>query len=225
MFTVITGQLVKDPVVYTKDQAIYAISKDLMNVFASSDYHMLKETNKLHNRDQFNNYQDKTNTIIQNHNQTVGKDDVFLCLGDISEAELKLPAHISKLFELASSLTGMKFLIVGNNDNLDDEFYYKCGFRHVFREPFTIGNYVFSHEPLNMPNLGYNSDYINIHGHIHMSKIYRNMDWKNHIDVCWNTEVHDFRPQKISKYIDLYKSGAYNGKTVYAPFLTDDNQV
>lgn len=222
MFTVITSQIKSAPKTISKDEAIHLIRT--MDPIVAGDYHLLKETNKLHSQATYDTYRKQTLDTIEMHNSHVSKDDLVVFVGDISEMELSDPKHIAELYRMIHSLNGRKILIVGNNDNFDDAFYHKCGFEYVERKYIAYDNLIFSHIPLNLEDMKCNSDVVNIHGHIHGSKAYRNMNWKNHIDVYH--KVHDNKPLRVSEYLKNFKDGKYNDYfTTHATFATDDNQV
>jgi hypothetical protein len=53
------------------------------------------------------------------------------------------------------------------------------------------------------------NDEVNIHGHIHGSRCYWNVDWKNHYDV-WD---QDFYPTTIREALEVIRKGLYQGRT------------
>ena len=54
-----------------------------------------------------------------------------------------------------------------------------------------------------------NMDEVNIHGHIHGSHIYWNVDWRNHYDV-WD---EGFNPITIRECLDILERNEYKAKT------------
>lgn len=222
MFTVITSQFTRPLKKITKEEAIHLITTE--NPFISGDYHLLKETNKKHSDRHFEQYYKQTQNNIQMHNRCVGENDLWLCVGDISESELHKAEDIAALYNMIKSLHGRKILIIGNNDNFDDEFYYKCGFEYVSRSYIATPQYIFSHEPQNMAELKVSSDVLNLHGHLHGAGSYRNMDWKQHIDVFHGK--HDGSVLQFSQYLDNYRNGMYRDYySTYATFATDNVRV
>ena len=147
------------------------------------------------------------------HNKYVKENDYFVFLGDISEQEFfdeSRPEYLEyrkKLYEMCKRLNGKKIMITGNNDTGTDNYYKKLGFIEVIREPVLLGRHVLSHEPIKT-----DKGILNIHGHIHGSKEYWNIDYKDHIDAYYGIYGH---PVKLSYLDNYYESGKYTGcKTV-----------
>lgn len=223
MFTVITSQLKTSPKVMSKSEAYRVIQNE--DPICSADYHLLKELNRVHSKEDYETFAKQTKDVIEMHNDTVKDTDWFLFLGDISEKEISKPEDIAKLYYLIKSLKGRKIMIRGNNENFDDVFYNKCGFEYVETKKYiAFPTLIFSHEPLNLESMGLSSDVLNIHGHLHGSAEYRNMNWKNHADVWFKTTKSI--PLRVSQYIELWMQGAYNDSiSTYATFARDDIRV
>ena len=178
------------------------------DAWISSDYHLLAEMLKGTGKNI-----SRSEEIIRMHNKYVKPDDLFFFLGDISEQEFfdindsKNKEITEILINLCKSLNGKKIMITGNNDTAPDSFYKKLGFIEIYREPILLERHVFSHEPIDTEE-----GILNVHGHIHGSKEYWNVDFKDHIDAYYGIYGH---PVKLSYLDDFYNSGKYKGcKTV-----------
>jgi len=122
--------------------------------------------------------------IIEKENELVGNDGIFIFLGDLLykgfHTEYEIPREMkSEVIKYIKRFKGKyKILIRGNHDNLPDEFYIDTlGFTHVCSS-LTYGNIVFTHQPeiVSAPK-------INIHGHIHGSRVYVEKKPINYADV------------------------------------------
>jgi len=177
----------------------------------SCDYHLLGELMKGSGADI-----SRSQEIIKMHNKYVKPNDLFLFLGDISEEEYydiknkENEDRLNLLIKLCKQLNGKKIILIGNNDAGTDSFYKKLGFIEIIREPVLLGRHVFSHEPIET-----DEGILNVHGHIHGSKCYWNVDYQDHIDAYYGLYGH---PVKLSFLDDYYNNGKYTGcKTVIKP--------
>lgn len=187
------------------------------NPWFSSDYHIFREF-RFDNGNWANNLEkdakSHTNKIIKMHQKYVQPNDVFVFLGDLCESELNgRPDYQEKLIDICNKLNGTKILIKGNNDMMPNEFYYKCGFVHIFDKPVFSTKYhcVFSHIPVDLKPLKVDNTFLNVHGHIHGSRNYWSMDWHNHIDVY--PEMNGNKPMKWSELIHNFENHLYDGFT------------
>lgn len=221
MFGIISDSLKRStvPKRLSESEAIQLIESS--DPWITSDYHIYKEfryDNGHYAKELYRNAKIRTEKMLKMHETCVGKDDVVLFLGDLSESEINdTPDYQEKLKLTVRNMKGIKILIKGNNDEMPDSFYYDCGFRYVhpYMDPILSQKYkvVFSHVPWDICNSKLDSDWINIHGHIHGSKNYWNMDWHRHIDVF--PEINDCKPMKIAELMKRYAEGRYKGKTTY----------
>lgn len=189
---------------------------DSTNFWISSDYHLFKYIKSLPNTLPSQQAFQNPNEMAEIHNSTVSDGDVFLFLGDLSESELMdKPEYQGSVKKLAYSLNGIKIMVKGNNDTMPDDYYYDCGFVYVTSEPLISHRKksVFTHIPYDIVNSKFTKEYINIHGHIHGSKKYWNMNPDRHIDVYPGMHMN-----KILKYTDYCKNyllGKYRGTQIY----------
>lgn len=126
----------------------------------------------------------RTNDIVKRFTSVLKQGDPVICLGDLCDK------HTSNM-ELVTSFvnrinTGNMFLILGNNDYYTISDYIKMGFKYVTDE-FSFKkdgkDIVMTHAPI--PT---RSKRINIHGHIHGSGVYWNMNPAGHYDVFVGTD-------------------------------------
>lgn len=166
-----------------------------------TDYHLLKEL-KHGSTDTT-----RTENIIKMHNSVIKPNDLVLFEGDITEEEyfdMNIIKYIKMVSNLVKKLNGHKIMIMGNNDSGTKDMYLKMGFEEVYEQPLLGKKYLFSHEPQIMTKY---PGILNIHGHIHGSKKYYNMDAKNHLDSYYGLYG---KPMKLSELVEYYNSGKYN---------------
>ena len=158
-----------------------------MAKFVFSDPHFDSASIIINGRRPFKTVAEMNKTLIENYNQTVGKQDICYWLGDIMYDATK-----EKVFKLLRHMRGRKYLIMGNHDrNHSETWWLSCGFDKVFPHPiYDATKYILlSHEPL--PEFGDNPPIVNIHGHIHI----QDYDFPYHrqcINVC--VEKTDYKP-------------------------------
>lgn len=191
-------------------ELINGLCEAVMNdvYWISADYHLYKEKRKT-GAEREQALKD-TKDVIKLHNSIVKKDDPFIFLGDLSESEYADAGYevLKVIKETTSRLNGKKALmIIGNNDTCGNQFYKDCGFEFISRA-YMLSNskLVLSHYPVNT-----SGDQINVHGHIHGSKKYWDIDPKNKIDCYWKLWGG---PVKYSTLLEALKSGKYKGVRV-----------
>lgn len=184
-------------------------------IYLTSDLHFHKLE-----QDQFDNKVDESRKRIKEaitkQNKTVNDNDVYIVLGDIAHRRNQ-SKFLDMIKDEYNQMKGIKILVKGNHDTLNNDFYHECGFDIVVNM-FTWKNYVFTHEPIPV-----DGDRINIHGHIHEEKIYINMGWKNHINVF--CEYYNMYPISLEDALNKYNKGFYTGRTVYDPSYPYYNQM
>ena len=129
--------------------------------------------------------------VVDRERKIVGNDGIFIFLGDLIykafDSEYNIPEGMrEKVLKYANGFTGKyKIFIRGNHDNLPDEFYIKkCGFTHVCAS-LKYDNYIFTHQPVIVRD-----PKLNIHGHIHGTRIYTESQPRNYIDVYTLNSLH-----------------------------------
>lgn len=158
----------------------------MQSTFMISDMHFGHKNIMLYENRPFNDVEEMDNSIIQNWNKVVGKNDKVFVLGDVSFYNKEKTAQIIK------SLNGYKTLILGNHDEERSLMWWReTGFEEVYRYPIVFEKfYILSHEPL---YLSRNMPYANIHGHIHHLKY----DDKQFFNV--SVECIDYTPISFEK--------------------------
>ncbi len=136
-----------------------------MKIYMISDTHFNhKNIIKYCNRP-FKDINEMNNTIIDNWNEIVKKEDVVYHLGNFFfESEFNLKAIVTRL-------NGTIYLIRDNYDSLTVKSYEDCGIKVLMDVPIILDEYkiVLSHKPL--PDTMIKGGYINIYGHIHQKKL------------------------------------------------------
>ena len=117
---------------------------------------------------------------IERINSVVGKNDTFVCLGDVGKAEY-----------VSSIKAGLKILLLGNHDKKRDYLDY---FDEIYEGPIFISKKILlSHEPV------YGLSWcLNIHGHDH-NNIEKYDENCKHINLAAN--VCDYMPVSLGKLI------------------------
>lgn len=119
-----------------------------------SHHNIIKYTNR-----PFSSTDEMNQTILNNWNRVVSEDDIVFHLGDFALGMAENRAYF------ASQLKGKKRLILGNHDLGNSQKYLDIGFQEVYKYPIVFQQkYILSHRPL---DLGADSIFYNIHGHIH----------------------------------------------------------
>ncbi len=141
----------------------------------------------------FKDVEEMNNTIINNWNKVVKKEDIVYHLGDLflgSKYDLE---------DILSKTNGKIYLIRGNHDRLTVKSYEDVGITVLKNAPIILEEYkaLLSHRPL--PNTMIPENYINIHGHIHDKVLDNTYNKSNHINV--SCDVLDFKPILLEKLI------------------------
>ena len=136
----------------------------------------------------FKDIDEMNNTIINNWNRVVDKDDIVYHLGDVLLGD--------DIKSFLNRLNGKIYLIRGNHDGKSINFYNNIGLEVVpTKTKLEEYKIILSHRPLEnnqIPN-----GYINIHGHIHNAKLDDSFDSNKH--KCVSVEVIDYMPIEIEK--------------------------
>lgn len=143
----------------------------------------------------FKDINEMNETIINNWNSIVKKDDTIYHLGDFC---LSNDDEIKNIF---NKLNGNKILIRGNHDRKPVKFYENVGFKVLTHAPIILGEYkiMLSHVPL--PDAKIKEGYINLHGHIHNKKISddypKNYTENKHVNL--SVDVTNYKPVSLDK--------------------------
>lgn len=162
-----------------------------MIYFISDTHFFHKNIIKYCNRP-FNSVEEMNNTIINNWNKTVKKEDIVYHLGDFI-------LNNNELESIVKRLNGKIYFIRGNHDHKSINYYNRMGL-NVIPTQTKLDEYkiVLSHRPLSDEQIP--KGYKNIHGHIHEKELDENIFDKNkHINV--SVDVINFTPIDINKLI------------------------
>ena len=149
----------------------------------------------------------KTQMIQNSINRRVSKDDSLVILGDLDGKKGSGSYSETKRF-----LSGIHckniYLVLGNNDPYKIRDYVRLGFKSVVVETewdkSPVDKVILTHCPI---PVGLRQ--VNIHGHIHGSRCYWNVDWHNHYDV-WDEQ---FVPITIGECLEILERGLYTARS------------
>ena len=128
-------------------------------IYMSSDLHFNHDRDFIWKERGFNSVEEMNETIVQNCNSVVSKQDRLFFLGDFALCGK------DKIIEIGQRLNGRKTLILGNHDGASLKTYYEAGFEMVSKYPIILENFfILSHTPQFVTSDGL---YANIHGHVH----------------------------------------------------------
>ena len=135
-------------------------------------------------------------TIINNWNQVVKKNDIVYHLGDFVDIDY---SQMDNIKQFTDRLNGRIRIILGNHDRIVPYFeWLNFGFDRVYDQPIIIDNFIIlSHEPLFLNDFA-NSNakaYINIHGHVH-GNVFNN---SHYVNVC--VERINYSPVNLDKLV------------------------
>ena len=145
----------------------------------------------------FKDINEMNETIIKNWNELVTNDDIVYHLGDIAFG-IKEDA-----IDIISLLNGKKYIVRGNHDKWNVNFYESCGLTILRNPPIKLEKYklLLSHVPVSDKLIP--KDYINLHGHIHNKNLYECIEnylpseysLEKHINI--SCDVTNFKPISI----------------------------
>lgn len=126
------------------------------NIYVSSDWHLWNKNST----DTHHPYKTKKHIddIAIAHATTIGPNDVFIHLGDLSDPAA---TDVDQMKNIIQNIPGFKILCRGNHDIESDDYYKDLGF-NIVCDAVTYYNIVFSHKPCKV-----DQDQLNIHGHLH----------------------------------------------------------
>lgn len=152
-----------------------------MRTFFIADLHFDDENIMNYENRPFESVEAMNNHIIAKWNETVNENDNIYLLGDIGNID-----YISKL-------NGKKYLVKGNHDTYDNEFYRNHGFAEVYDLPVIYNEFwILSHEPMYINN---NMPYANLFGHVHNNPNYNSASTHG---FCVSVERIDYTPIELS---------------------------
>lgn len=139
----------------------------------------------------FKTLEEMNETLINNWNSIVDKDDIVYHLGDFT-------IDYDNLDKLINRLNGKIYLISGNHEGKSIKFYSDIGLT-VLPTKTKLDEYkiILSHKPLD--NNLIPKGYINVHGHIHNAPLTENFDKNTH--YCISVERTNYKPITIEEII------------------------
>ena len=153
----------------------------MAKIYFIADPHFGDERIRRYENRPFQNTKDMDLKMICNWNDLIDASDFVYVLGDFGADGYEA--------ELLSKLNGHKYLIKGNHDSKDNNYYRKAGFEEVYDYPIIIdGFWILSHESL---YVNANMPYANIFGHVHNSPNIKDYS-KQHF--CVSVERIDYTP-------------------------------
>ena len=136
----------------------------------------------------FKDVDEMNQTLIKNWTSVVGKDDIVYHLGDFAFKNSRIP-------DLVDQLNGTIYLIKGNHDSENIEYYNKRGFVVLpTRTLIEDKKYILSHKPI--PDADIPKGYINIHGHIH-NKPLEGEEFSSILHECVSVEMIQYTPIEL----------------------------
>lgn len=142
----------------------------------------------------FSNVNEMDNTMINNWNSVVKKEDKVFMVGDFALSGK------NKIIEIGQQLNGRKTLILGNHDGASKKTYYEAGFEYVSKYPIIFEEFfIISHKPQFVKNHGL---YVNIFGHVHDNPMYNDYS-KN--SFCVSAERIDYTPVEFNEILKKIK--------------------
>lgn len=146
----------------------------------------------------FQNVEEMNQTITNNYNSMVNKDDTVYILGDICHR-----LRVEEANNLISKLKGRKILITGNHDKKYDERLFEG--IYDFKTVSLYGEYfALMHYPMLSWPKSYHGSY-QLHGHIHACSDYNLQNKMNEIrryDV--GVDANDFYPVSVEQIIKFF---------------------
>lgn len=162
------------------------------NPWLFADIHVSSNTNR-------------TKIFLEKINSVVDENSSILCLGDLMNKHTGTPQMVKDFVSQINCKN--KFLVLGNHDFLKIEDYIAMGFVYVtdhIAANINGNKVIFTHCPIPIKN-----DTINIHGHIHGSGKYWNMNPDRHYDVFVGT---DEEPDLVQYNTLLHIPDTHNDK-------------
>lgn len=155
-------------------------------VFFIADTHFGEDTIRRYENRPFETTDEMDKTLIRNWNLAVFENDEVFLLGDIGADKNEAA--------ILAQLNGKKYLVKGNHDLYDNEYYRKAGFAEVYDMPVLYaGFWILSHEPLYVNR---NMPYANLFGHIHNNPIIKDFSAQH---FCVSAERIGYTPIEFEK--------------------------
>lgn len=162
----------------------------MKKIFFIADTHFSDERIIKYENRPFKCADEMNDVLIQNWNKVVNDSDDVYVLGDFG--------FIDRFPPIGSFLNGTIYLIKGNHDIHENEYYRKIGFCEVYDRPIIFEDFwLLSHKPLYMSK---NIPYVNLFGHVHKNPIY--CDFSS-CHFCVSAERINYTPIQLTKIREL----------------------
>lgn len=171
-----------------------------MSIFLIADTHFYHTNIIRYSSRPFATVEEMNEKLIENWNNVVSEFDTVYHLGDLGFFGNRNDfSSIAKAQNIVGKLNGNKYLILGNHDNFNGNYYTRnIGFKAIIPSMTVLQDiFILSHSPA---ILGHNLKYINIHGHIHN----KNMNSKKFFNV--SVENISYTPINIEMIKELCKN-------------------
>lgn len=133
----------------------------------------------------FKGLRDMHRELINNWNNTVTEEDEVYLVGDLTSGDV----DVVELAKIVDELNGKKYLIKGNHDNFENDFYREVGFEEVYDKPIILdGFWIVSHEPMFVTE---SAPYANIYAHVHNNPNYVDFSRRG---ACVSVERTNYTP-------------------------------
>lgn len=167
----------------------------MADTFYISDTHFFDERIIQIEQRPFRNADEMNVFIVKQWNNTVGKNDTVVVLGDYSVGSR------TEIENITHQLNGFKHLIIGNHDRTSERFWIEVGFKSASRVPIIRNkHFICSHTPpefIKSP-----SYYSYFFGHVHNTGLYPTITSNT---ACLCVERWNYKPQRESRLITLMK--------------------
>lgn len=198
--------------------------KKAINVFFTSDFHLFHNNVLKYDNRPFNDVHEMHLTIEERWNETVGRDDVVIYLGDLTFARREDRQYVEKML---LGLNGKIHFIMGNHDKYDEiikmpkfesvQDYLELRLTHYDDTNTKVETlFCLMHYPLYSWNKKHHGSYM-IHGHSHGNLYHgENADFytkKRVIDV--GCMLNDYRPISYNEVIEKLKDIDYKAFTTH----------
>ena len=161
---------------------------DISEICLVADTHFNHENIIKYCNRPFKDIEEMNESIIENWNSVIKKDDIVYHLGDFGFGSLE---DLKQIFD---RLNGKKYLIMGNHDlRYGKNFFIKLGFIQVYKKgSCQIDNLLLTHYPKKV-EIGI----FNYYGHIHNDP--EEEQYKDGKHKCISLERTGYKPIRVSK--------------------------
>lgn len=152
----------------------------------------------------FATVEEMNETLIENWNSVVGKQDVVYVLGDFALCGK------DRIIEITQKLNGRKRLVLGNHDGASLETYRNAGFEYIYNHPVILDEfYILSHYP--QTYIQKNGLYANIYAHVHDDPAHKDVSSRTFCSSV-ERETMKYAPIEFEFVKYLMKECEENGK-------------